>query len=124
MQGNEDKNSINYLVGLKEETRNRYEAKPHKPIKAEVAQKQQTNDHLVPSYETLMTLYIQAVQRLNARGKRPLPYVVEAENELNSAWRIVLLGWGDLNYFKQVLSKWELKTGGGDNSPKQEELAF
>lgn len=117
----EDRNSLQYLNTLRDSSRNRYSGKPQKPIKAEVAQKQQHN-HLLP-YDVLMQLYREVAGRLNSRGIRPLPYIPAAEDELNEAWRICLLGWADLDYFKQALAKWSRITG-GDSSSYQEELAF
>lgn len=119
----ENENSIEYLQSLKNKSRDRYMGKPCKPMAAEVAQKQQSNSHVNPS-DVLMQLYIAAARRLNARGIRPLPYVKEAEDGLNETWRICLLGWASLDYFKKSLDIWELKTGGCDNRPQQEELAF
>lgn len=119
----QDENSIEYLQSLKNKSRNRYQGKPHKPQRtAEVAQAHQHN-HLLP-YDVLMGLYLQAVQRLNAKGIRPLPHVPSAENELNEVWRCCLLGWASFEYFRQVLSKWELKTAAGDNSSYQQTMKF
>lgn len=121
----QDENSIEYLQSLKNKSRNRYQGKPHKPqrtAEAKQEQKPQTNYHLVP-YDVLMGLYLEASRRITAQGKRPLPYVKAAEDELNSAWRICLLGWADLDYFKRALDKWERITAGCD-TPHQETMNF
>lgn len=118
----ENENSIEYLIELKDTTRNRYIRKPQKPLQAAAMQveKPKSNNNLV-SYDVIMGLYLEAAKRVTARV-RPLPYVPEAEDMLNESWRCCLLGWSDLEHFKATLKKWETLTGGCDYSPQQEIL--
>lgn len=112
----EDINSLEYLQSLKNESRDRYQEKPCKPLQAaEAMQERKQSSNLLP-YDVLMGLYLEAAGRLNATGKRPLPYIPEAEDELNEAWRVCLLGWAGLEYFKKALEKWERLTGGCDST--------
>lgn len=116
----EDKNSLEYLQSLKEKSNSRYDCKPYKPRGPEATQSQRTET----LYDALMELYLEASRRVMARGKRPLPYVPEAEDELNEAWRVCLLGWADIEYFKKALDNWERITGENDNGIRQETMKF
>ncbi len=88
-----------------------------------IKQIEDKNNHPIPC-DVLMELFLESSRRVAAKGKRPLPYVPEAEDELNEAWRICLLGWADMEYFKKALDKWERVTGGYDSGHRQETMKF
>lgn len=119
----ENKVSLQYLIALKEKSRDRYQGKPCKP-RRQAAQAKKGRSAPIPE-EVMGDLHLQAsIQIMGKIGKGQRPYVPETEDQLNEAWRIVLLGWASLEYFKKALDKWERITGGNDNGTVQETLKF
>lgn len=116
----QDENSLQYLLTLKEQSRNRYQGKPYKPRGPEATQSQKTQT----LYDALMELYIDASRRVTAKGKRPPASIEGAGGELAESFKICRLGWSSLDDFKKALDKWEQAMQGYDENIVQERINF